>query len=285
MKSEIAIIIVSYHTGDVLFNCLNAAFGQFGVSQIVLVNNGNPADVAEKLHELEASNPKLKTIDAEANIGFARACNLGAKNCQCDILVFLNPDAILDENSITKLCEDIDNNPKIIGGLIIDKNGQEQRGARRGELSISSALVSFFGLGSANKKAGKLRDFNYSGAPLPNAPTEVGTISGAFFAISTKDFNALGGFDEGYFLHVEDIDLCHRMRKTLGGKVIFNPNARAIHIGATSNAPKPLITWHKYKGFIRFFWKSGNFFGKIATILIAPILLVAMLGRDFLRQN
>ena len=285
MTANIGIIIVSYHTGKVLYECINAALKQKGVTQIIIVNNGNPHETNQRLEALSNQSPKISLIDPKANIGFGPACNLGAKNCDCENLVFLNPDAILEENSAAIICNGLDNSPKIIGGLIIDENGNEQRGARRGMLSIRAALIAFSGLGKPGPDKGIWRDFNYWREPSPNLPIEVGTISGAFFAIKKSDYNALGGFDEGYFLHVEDIDLCHRMRTDLGGKVIFNPSARAKHIGATSNAPNSIITWHKYKGFIRYFWKTKKGIAKISVLLFAPILFCAIFGRDLLKQK
>ncbi len=285
MSTKIGTIIVSYHTGEVLFDCLQKVLDCQTITQIVLVNNGNPAETNAKLEHLATANSKLRLIDSKNNIGFGAACNLGARNSDCENLVFLNPDAIIENDAAQELVGLLDETPKIVGGLIIDENGQEQRGARRGELSIRTALIAFSGLGKLGKEKGIWRDFNYWREPLPNFPIEVGTISGAFFAIKKSDFNKLGGFDEGYFLHVEDIDLCYRIRTDLLGKVIFNPNARAMHIGGTSNAPNSIISWHKFKGFIRYFWKTKKGIAKIWVLLFAPILFCAIFGRDLFRSK
>jgi GT2 family glycosyltransferase len=92
-------------------------------------------------------------------------------------------------------------------------------------------------------------------------------------------FWQIGGFDEAYFLHVEDIDLCDRYRLG-GGKVMFHPSARATHIGGTSQT----AAWHletaKLRSFLYYFWKFARPpFGHISVILIAPVLALAMLFR------
>ena len=68
---------------------------------------------------------------------------------------------------------------------------------------------------------------------LPDRAAPAPTISGACFCMRKGDFEAMGGFDEGYFLHVEDVDLCWRVRRK-GGVVLFHPQARVIHLGSTS---------------------------------------------------
>ena len=283
-NKSISIIIVSYHTGEVLFDCLQAALSDLDISQIIIVDNGNNPAIVERIKKTASINPKLHYIDAGMNLGFAKACNLGAAKTDCETLVFLNPDAIIQTGAINELSSLLDSEPKIIGGLIIDENGNEQRGARRGNMNIITALITFSGLGRHGSKAGVWRDFNWWREPMPKEPVTVGTISGAFFAIKALDFSKLGGFDEGYFLHVEDIDLCNRMR-SMGGKIIFNPKAKAIHIGATSEAPKAVVTWHKFRGFMRYFWNTHKVLGKIVTVLIAPILFAAIFTRDLLKRK
>jgi hypothetical protein len=84
-------------------------------------------------------------------------------------------------------------------------------------------------------KVGALKDYeiHHEGEAAPEGPVPTPTVSGACFAMTRADFAALGGFDEGYFLHVEDVDLCWRVRQA-GGAVLFQPQARVVHLGSTA---------------------------------------------------
>lgn len=254
-----AIIIITYYTGEILFDCLKAAL-LTNTEEIIIINNGNPQEVIIRLKSLD---PRAKIITGHGNIGFGAGCNLGARNTNCENLLFLNPDAVLQNDAYTNIIKSL--NPKtLIGGIIIDEKGKELRGSRRGELSLKS----FF----------NLKSFNLEHQEFPNKLIEIPTISGAFFAVKAKDFNAINGFDEGYFLHVEDIDLCKRFRAY--GKIYINPFAKAIHIGSTSKSPKLIIEYYKFKGFIRYLWKFEN---KFLTILFAPLLALMMLFKYVLK--
>jgi GT2 family glycosyltransferase len=82
-------------------------------------------------------------------------------------------------------------------------------------------------------------------------------VSGAFFLMRRDGYEKLGGFDEGYFLHVEDVDLCRRAWEA-GGEVIFVPAAGALHYGSTSDAPSAFVTGHKAKSLARYFRKFAK---------------------------
>lgn len=276
-------IIVSYNNGNELFDCLLSLLQSNVCDEIIIIDNGNNIQTREKIEKLAQNNIKIKYNINYKNLGFGAACNMGAKQAKNENLLFLNPDAILLPNALNEL--EINEKPqenKLIGGLIINNDGIEQRGARRGELNTLTAFASMTGLTKVFKNK-IIRDFNQNNEPLPLSPIEVANISGAFFTLKAESFCKLGGFDEGFFLHLEDIDICKRFRN-LGGKVYFNPNARAIHKGGASKASKIIVEWFKFKGFIRYFWKHGNFFEKILTILIILPLFILIIGRAMVQQ-
>lgn len=264
-----SIIIVSYRTGNILFDAIDAAFKNVEDSEIIIVNNGNDIETINKLISLEKLG-KIRLINHNKNIGFGAACNLGAKSASADNLLFLNPDAIIQEGAADILANDLSSlhSPKLIGGIIVDENNIEQRGARRNFLSFKT----FLGIDK----------FNYNKEPLGRNAEEMPNISGAFFAINKADFEILGGFDEGYFLHVEDIDICKRMWD-LGGFVYSEPRAKAMHIGGTSNASSLFVEWNKTKGFIRYFFKNYKGISSVLPIIATPIIIIAIMGRAFIK--
>src|SRR5690606_5948633 len=105
----------------------------------------------------------------------------------------------------------------------------EQRGARRGEVTPVTTLLSLTRL---SKIVPFLRSFeiHQEHLPVPSGVQAVATISGACFLVSKRDFAMLKGFDTRYFLHVEDVDLCWRARR-MGGCVLFQPHAEVVHEG------------------------------------------------------
>jgi GT2 family glycosyltransferase len=119
------------------------------------------------------------------------------------------------------------------------------------------------------------RDFNRHGDPMPAAPMRVGAVSGALVALRRADFDALGGFDEGYFLHVEDIDLCRRAEER-GWPVLFAPGPHGRHLRSTSAADQRTIARHKARGMARYFRKFARGpFERVAAQMAAALLLLA----------
>ncbi len=93
------------------------------------------------------------------------------------------------------------------------------------------------------------------GAPAAKATAEA--VSGALMYFTRQGFERLGGFDEGYFMHVEDLDICRRAEAD-GGAVIYTPFASALHHGATSDAPSLVVEKYKAAGFSRYFRKFAE---------------------------
>ena len=112
----------------------------------------------------------------------------------------------------------------------------------------------------------------------------VPTISGVCFAMPRFDFFEMGGFDTGFFLHVEDVDLCWRVRGS-GGKVLFQPAAQVVHVGSTSKTHPMKVEFHKGVGLARYFRKRADTRRRkaLAHALALPIIAVSVL-RPALRK-
>jgi len=98
-------------------------------------------------------------------------------------------------------------------------------------------------------------DFHLHKQPLPDHPIEVEAISGACMLVKREAVDDVGLWDEGYFLHCEDLDWCMRFRQK-GWKIMFVPDARIYHAqGASSRSRRLFVEWHKHKGMLRFYRK------------------------------
>jgi N-acetylglucosaminyl-diphospho-decaprenol L-rhamnosyltransferase len=274
-------IVVSYRTGAVLADCLASLRNARGLGEIVLIDNGNEPGEAAALDAFAAA-PNAVLIRGQGNVGFAAAANLGARRATAETLVFINPDVVLAADAIDGLSAALAAAPPpaIIGGDLRDLDGKPERGSRRDRLTLWRALVSFSGLSRFERAAPWLRDFNRHRDPQPAQLSPVGAISGALFAVRRDDFLALGGFDEGYFLHVEDLDLCRRA-EAAGWRVLFQPGPHGTHLRSTSAAPKGFVAWHKARGMARYFKKfAANPVEWIAAVVAGGFLmLLALPGR------
>ncbi|WP_309092173.1 glycosyltransferase family 2 protein, partial [Phenylobacterium sp.] len=203
-----------------------------------------------------------------------------ARNAAGDLLVFLNPDAFLQPGCIAELVREIEGRPVpcLVGGRILNADRTEQRGARRGEITPMSALLS---LSTLSKLIPGWRRFevHWEDETAPEQAQSVPTISGACFCMRRDDFEAVGGFDEGYFLHVEDVDLCWRVRRQ-GGQVLFHPKAEVVHLGHTSLASPLKVEFHKGVGLARYFRKRADGLGGRALAwLLSPLIVATALVR------
>jgi hypothetical protein len=279
--SRVSAIVVSYRTGDVLFDCLRALASDPDVAEIVLVDNGNPQDVIFKVDEIIRPSGKLKITGAGQNRGFAAGVNLGVKTATGNRLLVINPDAILQPGAVAALeaARAGQAEPVVVGGKIYGADGVEQRGARRRRLTLRSAAVTFLGMGWLRSVNPGFVSINRNTEPEPAGPVPMDAVSGALMYLSRA------GFDEGYFLHVEDLDLCRRAEAD-GGSVIYTPLARAFHHGATSDAPAIAVEQHKAAGLRRYFSKFAETQSeRTATVLLAPLISLALVLRARLRKR
>ena len=274
----VSVITVSYRTGPALFEMIASVLDNRDIDELVIVNHDNPAPIVERLKTLEAEHARLRVVHSGANLGFARGCNLGASVAQGDYFLFLNPDAQIDASAPSILQQTAEglNPPAIIGGCLLNKDGSLQRGARRAELTLLNAISDVLPFNPG-------RQFNHHDAPLPEAAEPCATVSGAAMMMSRDSFERLNGFDEAYFLHVEDIDICQRARD-LGGQVVFEPRAKIRHVGGTSAASPWVVERHKGAGFVRFFWTHGGQWALLKACLAALLVYPALLGRLILRR-
>jgi len=281
---DVSVIMVVYRTGPALFDSIAHVLAEPRVDELVLVDNGSAPRDAARLVELARAEPRLRLLQGHGNVGFARGCNLGARAAGSAYLVILNPDAYLRPGCVAALIEGAKGftSPCVVGARVLNTDGTEQRGARRGEVTPLTTLLSLSRL-TRLIPAFRRFEIHRDEDPVPDGPIAVPTISGACFGVSHADFDAVGGFDEGFFLHVEDIDLCWRVRRA-GGSVVFQPSAEVLHEGSTSRSLRIKVEYHKAQGLNRYFLKrADNPAGVLLALSISPLILLASLARPALR--
>lgn len=285
-RRSVAVVMVVYMTGEALEQSLACVLADPLVDELVVVDNGSAPAQLERLRALADQDTRVTLVTGQGNVGFAKGANLGARTATSDHLVFLNPDAFLQPGCVAALVREIDGQPvpSIVGGRVLNPDRTEQRGARRGEITPISALLSMSGLAKAVPAWGRF-EVHWEQDALPDQVAPAPTISGACFCMRRADFDAVKGFDEGYFLHVEDVDLCWRVREA-GGKVLFHPKAEVIHIGGTSQTSPLKVEFHKGVGLARYFRKRAgpNLSANLAAWVIAPLVIGAAVARPIMRR-
>ncbi len=249
-KDGISAVVVSYQTGPVLADCIAALNRDAAVTEIILIDNGNPVGAVETA--TSAAGTPVRIHSGHGNVGFAAGCNRGAAAATGDYLLIINPDAVIAPGGGAKLREASKKlaHPWLMGALLAGPDGVEQQGSRRAELTPWRAI---FEASRLSRIAPRLFEpFNLHRTPRPKTITETPTLSGACLFITATEYHAIGGMDEGYFLHVEDIDFCKRFRDA-GGRVWFNPAVAVTHLKSSSDAPHREVEAHKTRGLIRYF--------------------------------
>jgi GT2 family glycosyltransferase len=253
---QIDVVIVNYNAGSYLLECVRSVLPLAG--QILVVDNASTDESLNLCSHHFSGSPKIKIIRNGSNLGFSAACNIGFKYADRDFILFINPDCRLDNSAFSALFQSLISNHSVgmVGGLLVNVDGSEQAGGRRAIPTPWRSFVRAFGLTRFTNRWPRLFfDFHLHKQPLPREPIEVEAISGACMLVKHEAMEEVGPWDEGYFLHCEDLDLCMRFRQK-GWKILFVPSARVTHALGVSSRSRPIfVEWHKHKGMIRFYRK------------------------------
>jgi len=266
----ISTIVVNYNAGSLLRGCVDSLVKCAAGIEVVVVDNASSDNSLTLLPESSA----VRVIRNAENLGFAAACNIGVRAASAPVLLFLNPDCHFQPGTVATLLTELQADERVgmVGGLLVNPDGSEQAGGRRAVPTPWRSFVRAFGLHRLGGRWPRLFfDFHLHRQPLPDAPIEVEAISGACMLVKRAAIDDVGLWDEGYFLHCEDLDWCMRFRQR-GWKILFVPAARITHaLGACSKDRRVFVEWHKHKGMMRFYRKffgqqySGLLMGLVAT--------------------
>lgn len=255
MAATVSAVIVNYNAGAILCDLVAALLTMPEVARVVVVDNASADGSAEHLAGT-IRDPRFELLRNDANRGFAAGCNQGAARANSSCLLFINPDCRFEAGALMRLLAALQARPDagMAGPLLLGPDGREQRGCRRYLPDPRRALLRVLGLGGPGAD-GRVGGFDLAGTPLPAAAAEVEAISGACMLVKRDVYARVGGWDEGYFLHCEDLDLCMRFALH-GAKVLFVPDAVVDHVqGVSSRGRNVFVSWHKHRGMWRYYGK------------------------------
>jgi len=244
------VVVVSYNSRGTLRECVESLSTASDL-RVIVVDNASQDRGVETVEDLPISIIRL-----ESNGGFAHGCNRGWRAGSAPYVLFLNPDARLQPGASKRLAEVLEKQPEIgiAAPKIVDSNGEIDYSLRRFPRLRSTYAQAVFlhrVLPRATWTAEVIRDHD-----AYTRPFAADWVSGACMLVRRELLQALGGFDEGFFMYCEDKDLCRRAHDA-GFSVLFVPDVVAMHVGGAS-APRAAMLPTLVASRIRYEQKHSN---------------------------
>ncbi len=273
MPLRVGAVVVNYNAGEVLSRCLES-LGANGIEDIVVVDNGS-TDGSTAL--ARAAGGTCRLILSKRNVGYGAGANLGVRSSGRELVFVCNPDLVVEPGAVERLAEALDARPDaaVAGPMLLETDGSVYPSGRTFP-DLGDALGhGFVGLFWRNNPW--TRRYRLLGDEQHRA-RDADWVSGAGFLVRRDAFKAVGGFDESYFMYVEDVDLCWRLHRA-GWAVLYEPSARVVHEQgrSTSREPYRMLAAH-HRSIMRFARRST----KGRQRLLLPLVALALFARFLL---
>lgn len=234
---EITLSVVS-HRQNALVNQLLEDVQRVCVDRVALVLTENVPDPL--LLAASALTCPVEMVVNSARKGFGANHNAAFRRSDTPYFCVCNPDVRLRSDPFPRLLEVIsDQEVGVVGPLVRNPQGAIEDSARRFP-STAILLGKLFGASSGP-------DY-----PTDRGPIAVDWVAGMFMLFRSEHYRAVNGFDEGYFLYYEDIDICHRLGR-VGRKVMYQPRAEIVHDARRASRRNPILMQHHVRSAARFF--------------------------------
>lgn len=274
----VSIIILTYKDTELLKVCLESLYKQIaGLNFEVIVVDNNPDRVSSEM--LKDKFKKVKVISEGVNLGFAKGINKGVGTAKGEYLLFLNPDTKFIDGTLKEMAKTLEENEKIgvLGGAMENTDGTIQRSCGN-FYNLNSVFLMLFG-----GDRGELLKFR------PDKLKEVDWVSGGFMLIRRDLFEKAGGFDEAFFMYIEDMELCYRVKKS-GYKIFFYPGIKVAHVGQGSTNRSFAII-NIYQNLPYFYKKHRQYWEYLVLKLLlifkalSAIIIGIICGNSYLRNT
>lgn len=262
--------MVNYNARDHLLNCVRSLRAD-GVAEVVVVDNGSNDGSAEAVRR---ADPDAVWLSTGRNLGYGGAANRGVARATGALVLICNADVVIEPGAVKALAATLEGDERlaIVGPRIEDPFGKLYPSPRTfPDLGVAFGHA-FLGLvAPTNRFTRRYRMLDWD----HGATGSVDWVSGSCFLARRTAFDDLGGFDESYFMYVEDVDLCWRASRR-GWSVGFEPTARVLHVQGVSTdlAPYRMILEH-HRSLHRFSWRSTE--GRRRALL--PFVSLGLVAR------
>ncbi len=264
MKPTLSIIILSFNTKDILKDCVESIFrndrrldfsGKKALAdnedliptELIIVDNGSLDGSVEYLVNLEKKkNSNIKTIFNKKNLGFGRANNQAMKICKGEYILLLNSDTVIFDAAISQTLFWLSTHPEydLVGCKLLNPDKSNQGSAAKfPHLDTAFSMLFLDRLIKSTKTMSSPQKIQY-----------VDWVMGAFMLLRKDVYRQTKGFDENYFMYMEEVEWCYRISQK-GLRVGFYPNARIIHLGGKSSCGRTAPIINIFNGLIYFYKK------------------------------
>lgn len=257
----IAAVVVTHRSAATIGECLQRLRAAEGVAEIRVVDNDSRDGTLEVVQRHAIADPRLRFVANPDNPGFAVACNEGAADSRAEWLAFVNPDCFVEADSLARLRDHAASlGDALVGADLIGEDGVHDAAARRRDPDFAAMLRD-----PSQARLGVAMD--------ARSLQRVDAVSGALMLLPRALFERVEGFDPGYRLHAEDLDLCRRVREAGAGVACANDVA-VTHVRGVSSRSRPLfVEWHKHRGLWRYYRKfdaAGD--GAVARVAVFAMI-------------
>lgn len=253
MPDRVSVIVVVADSGAGVRECVARALASTVPVEMILVDNGSRDGVPQAIARAYENDDRVRVLYNRKNLGFGPAVNAGARAARGNALLVLNPDCMLEPATLTRLLAVLRAHPDagIVGAVVCAEDGTPDPASWRRDPLLARSLRQM--AGRAREVAGQ-EGVNVL-QPIPASALSVENVSGALLLLPRAAFERLQGFDEAYFLHCEDLDLCRRARDA-GYSVWLAGDVRVWHAKGGSSAHRPVfVSCQKHRGMWRWFVK------------------------------
>ncbi len=273
MKILASVIIPNWNGRNLLEDCLISLDKQgFKISEIILVDNASTDGSAA---EIKKDFPQVTLFTNKENAGFSKGQNIASTIAQGKYLFFLNSDTIVMDNNLLAMISYLEKHEHvgILGARLLNPNGSKQLSAGK-----FYTFVNFIIMLLGGEKLGLLRS-------SPKRICVVDWVMGASLLIRKKLFEKIGKFDEHFFMYVEDMELCFRVRKS-GYQVVFYPDITIFH-EERGSSNKSFAILSIYKGILYFYKKHKSYLQYVVVkyLFVIKAFFAVILGIVSGRKN
>jgi len=269
---SLSLVIINYNTREDLRKCLTTLEEKLGARETIVVDNGSSDGSREMVAE---EFPWARLVDNPGNPGYASACNKGLAAASHPYVLILNSDVEFLAGGLEEVIDYLDAHPEVgaLGPMVLNSDGSRQMSCRRFPSMWQNIVHGF--LGDFWPDNPFTRSYQMKNMRQEEV-READWVSGAAMFVRRGAVEQVGGFDEGYFMYVEDVDLCWRLKRA-GFKVVYHPAFKLIHhIGRTSSQQSVRMLYEHHRSMYLFFRKRYTGWRRGA---LTPLVLAGLAGR------
>jgi N-acetylglucosaminyl-diphospho-decaprenol L-rhamnosyltransferase len=281
--------VVTYEAGALLTECVRSLFADTsaGTPQVVVVDNGSDDGSVDGLR---AAVPGVEVLTPDRNVGYAAAANLGIACTRAPVIAVCNADVRVAPGTAAAMLRRLDTEPDLgaVGPLVLQPDGAPYPSARRVPSVGDAVGHGIVGLVRAdNRFTRRYRELDAD----PRRARDVDWVSGAAVWLRRAALDSVGGWDDGYFMYVEDVDLCWRLRHA-GWRIGYEPGGQVVHVQGASSARHPyrmIVAHHRsllrfankrWRGWRRILVLPAACFLGVRTVLVLVARACARSGRE-----